>query len=475
VILAPGEYSDVRGDLGPANQVKLPPDISLRAVSGLARPRIRLSGGGDLGALVVDSGDLVSHLEIVTDTNPNNITILGGVVQDLIARSSTPTPGDVVCEQLAGLLRNSVCLSSGPNGTALGAKFRADGARDAEIELHQVTAVAAGADSFGVNYQFELLTLSAIFKVNGSSVIAKGTAADVAASGVRASVNVAFDHSAYATTSASGTARVKSPLSDSTNVIAPPLLAADGFHQLESSPTVDKGKLDPFSTLTDIDGQLREIGVRADIGADELGHPSSTSLVCAPTSLFPGEVAICKARVADTSPEPTAPEGTVRFLTNGAGVFENAGRCLLFPVEPPATAATCTILYEARGGGARPHTLSAVYLLGPQHSGSVGVLQLPVAGPGGGGEPPAAVAPQTKLGKHPRRKGTGRTAIFTFASSQAGSRFECALDKRPFRRCSSPFKAKVRPGRHIFGVRAVSAQGAADLSPAIFTWKVGRR
>jgi hypothetical protein len=81
--------------------------------------------------------------------------------------------------------------------------------------------------------------------------------------------------------------------------------------------------------------------------------------------------------------------------------------------------------------------------------------------------------PNTTLKKKPARETASRQATFAFVSDQAHSRFECKLDKRAFRPCRSPFKAKkLRPGHHIFKVRAVNGAGAADPTPAAFRWKV---
>lgn len=94
----------------------------------------------------------------------------------------------------------------------------------------------------------------------------------------------------------------------------------------------------------------------------------------------------------------------------------------------------------------------------------------PPPGPTESGNPP----PATKLGKHPPRRTTKRLAKFTFSSSEAGSRFQCKLDKKPFRSCRSPFKKKVKLGGHRFQVRAVDAGGLADPTPAVFRWRVLR-
>jgi len=90
-------------------------------------------------------------------------------------------------------------------------------------------------------------------------------------------------------------------------------------------------------------------------------------------------------------------------------------------------------------------------------------------GNGGGGGPGSA--PETKIAKHPRSRTPLRVAKFAFSSNQSGSTFQCRLDKRPFKACRSPFKHKMKRGRHVFRVRAVSG-GIADPTPARFSWRV---
>jgi hypothetical protein len=67
----------------------------------------------------------------------------------------------------------------------------------------------------------------------------------------------------------------------------------------------------------------------------------------------------------------------------------------------------------------------------------------------------------------------GAIASFRFRGS-AGSgplRFECKLDRRPFRRCSSPKTYKrLKPGNHRFSVRAIGS-GGRDRSPVVFRFK----
>ncbi len=93
-------------------------------------------------------------------------------------------------------------------------------------------------------------------------------------------------------------------------------------------------------------------------------------------------------------------------------------------------------------------------------------------GGGGGGGGGRGAAPQTKIAKHPRNKTSLRLARFRFRADQPGSSFQCKLDKGAFRACRSPFKRKVRRGRHVFQVRAVNSAGVADPTPARFRWRV---
>lgn len=86
--------------------------------------------------------------------------------------------------------------------------------------------------------------------------------------------------------------------------------------------------------------------------------------------------------------------------------------------------------------------------------------------------------PQTTLrSKKPRlirAASNRRKAIyaFRFRSSESGSTFECRLDGRAWRRCSSPKRVKVAPGRHTFRVRATDRAGNTDRTPAVSRWRV---
>ena len=64
-------------------------------------------------------------------------------------------------------------------------------------------------------------------------------------------------------------------------------------------------------------------------------------------------------------------------------------------------------------------------------------------------------------------------AKFKFTSTEAGSTFQCKLDRKPFKPCRSPKKYKgLKPGKHVFKVRATDAAGNTDPSPAVKKFKV---
>ncbi|MGH2960978.1 MAG: right-handed parallel beta-helix repeat-containing protein [Solirubrobacterales bacterium] len=83
--------------------------------------------------------------------------------------------------------------------------------------------------------------------------------------------------------------------------------------------------------------------------------------------------------------------------------------------------------------------------------------------------------PDTEITKAPKRKTPKRKARIEFSSDETGSSFACKLDKREFAACTSPFRKKVKRGRHSFQVRAIDDSGNADPTPAVHEWKVKRK
>jgi hypothetical protein len=82
-------------------------------------------------------------------------------------------------------------------------------------------------------------------------------------------------------------------------------------------------------------------------------------------------------------------------------------------------------------------------------------------------------APETTIVKGPKARTHRRTAKFRFVSSEPGSTFQCKLDARKFKPCLSPKKYKrLKPGRHVFEVRAIDPAGNRDKTPATWRFRV---
>jgi hypothetical protein len=89
----------------------------------------------------------------------------------------------------------------------------------------------------------------------------------------------------------------------------------------------------------------------------------------------------------------------------------------------------------------------------------------------GGGDGP----PQTRIRKRPDNKTEDRTPTFRFRADEPGSTFQCSVDDKRFKRCSSPFTAKkLSFGEHTFEVRARDSDGNRDRSPARDSFRVVR-
>jgi hypothetical protein len=89
------------------------------------------------------------------------------------------------------------------------------------------------------------------------------------------------------------------------------------------------------------------------------------------------------------------------------------------------------------------------------------------------GDPPCAFTagkcrwPETVITGAPKGKTHATTVKFRFSSDMPGSTFECKLDKKPFKKCKSPKKYKgLKPGKHVFKVRATDTKGTVDPVPA---------
>lgn len=94
----------------------------------------------------------------------------------------------------------------------------------------------------------------------------------------------------------------------------------------------------------------------------------------------------------------------------------------------------------------------------------------------GAGKPGVTyVTPRTRITFAPAGKTVVRRPVFRFTDStgQEGTTFRCKVDRGRWQACGSPTKLKaLKPGRHVFQVKAVNAMGEVEPAPQKRKFKV---
>jgi hypothetical protein len=87
--------------------------------------------------------------------------------------------------------------------------------------------------------------------------------------------------------------------------------------------------------------------------------------------------------------------------------------------------------------------------------------------------------PETTIVKQPRRKLKTRKrrkrVKFKFISSEPGSDFRCEIDGGHGVACKSPYRKRLKRGRHSFEVQAIDPAGNADPTPAAAGFRLKRK
>jgi hypothetical protein len=85
--------------------------------------------------------------------------------------------------------------------------------------------------------------------------------------------------------------------------------------------------------------------------------------------------------------------------------------------------------------------------------------------------------PRASITKHPKRRvrtvKRRELVTFRFRSNPRGSRFQCRIAGKSFKRCRSPRRYRLRPGRHRFSVRALADDGTRGRADS-FAFRVVR-
>ena len=411
-VILPGDYSDTAGDLNgdtgnPTDGVVQPTAQSVHGVAGEPMPVITVNGLDSMfpnpyGAFLL-SATALSYVKINAGASASGALTVGfgssaSVAEHVIATSTRDNA--ITCNHWNGIIRDSVCSSSGSGGIGIGASL-SGGVGTMNLTLRNVTAVSTGTNSFGASYRF-FGGSSANWIVNSRSVIAKGTSKDVVAAALKLERALPEHRRSRSITRTTRRRRPPmtrvvspqvSPAGSSNNQTADPMLGSDGFHQLAGSITVDHGFTDSSSGSTDIDGQARTIGSAPDIGADELAFPTTTSVSCTPNPLvFGSGAAQCAVTVTDdTSPPPVTFLSGVRLESDMPGSF--VADCeTLFMASP--TQGTCAAPYTPTAAGT--HTITATYPGDANHDSSQDTDVLQVTQPGSGSGPSPSTVPAVK-------------------------------------------------------------------------------
>jgi subtilisin family serine protease len=103
---------------------------------------------------------------------------------------------------------------------------------------------------------------------------------------------------------------------------------------------------------------------------------------------------------------------------------------------------------------------------------------LPQPPSSGGGNPTEPPVPETRILKHPPKRVKTRDRsvllVFRFGSDQPGSTFTCKVDRGAFLPCSARLVRRFAAGSHTVRVRARTAAGKVDPTPAVFRFRVDR-
>lgn len=181
--------------------------------------------------------------------------------------------------------------------------------------------------------------------------------------------------------------------------------------------------------------------------------------------------------------EPAADPAEIAEALAGTGTAVGAfGSCAIGGGLVNAVSALEAVrgeLAAAEPGPCAPPNASGPVFVAPGDWGREEPLPPPPPPPAPPAPQPPASAPETRILKRPparvRARPAGARLVFRFGSDQAEVTFLCKVDRLPFRTCPGRFVRRYGPGRHVLKVKARSAAGLVDPTPAVFRFRVERR
>jgi hypothetical protein len=439
VIIEPGVYNET-------SLLLIDDDIYVHGTHGTPSA-VTIVTNSDQGVWLDSPGATLSDVNIDHSGSTDGLLILRGLAE----RVGVSTTGLFACSLGAStvdlaVLRDSTCFGGGSGGAALrvhsgGGPVYGTAVNVTAIGGDNRPAVNALAGGSGSATLFMHNTIAR----GGQSAAGDVTARDTDGTG---SADVVASYSNYDTeqeTAMGGTASVTDPGTGTNQNAAPALLPFAGFPQGPNSPTINAGAPDPLLGQFDLSGGPRTEGSAPDIGADEAdGTPPSVSIDSGPSGV-----------TTDSTPTFTfsASESVTFECRLDVGAFEPCSG----PGDSHTTAPLADGLYtfEVRATDGYNATIA---------SRSFEVDSTP--------DPPDTNPPETRIDRGPASRSSKKRAKFRFSSNEAGSSFECKLDRAAFAPCDSPKRYRdLAAGRHRFQVRAIDAAGNVDPTPARHRWR----
>jgi hypothetical protein len=342
VTLLPGDYA-IDATLEPLS------DRIIRGAPG--QPRPRLFATVNPGIQLPDAS-VLRHVELrISGQNATGVNTEHGVtIEDCVLMGAGPSSQSVAATRGASLVRDTTVLIQGTNSDGIDVT-------DGTTALRNVTIVGTANQTFGVS------VFTASGQPGGStadianSIIRGGSdpdSFDIDVAGSDTKVAIArLTHSNFATKQARPLPAQSLIEEGEGNQTAAPLFvnrALGDIHQLEGSPTIDKG-LATADRLgdTDIDGEARVQGAAPDIGADES------------TAVAPPDPPAAPSGGGGTPPiQPAARDDTAPGLTLGgvprSVTLAQLKKGLLVELTPSEAAA---LELELRGTAGRVSLASA--------------------------------------------------------------------------------------------------------------------
>ena len=408
------------------------------------------SGGGtamrSLGGNTVTSTSLAAPSAFTTTTTQSAPDVLSGLT--IVATDV----GVNVASGTVSIDDSLVSIGSG-NGVALAAASGNAITTPKTLNADHVTVVGGGPGSEGVRARSVVANALQTSTVNLTNSVVRGPDTSLTAfasnNGSQSGPSVAtvnVSHTAYEDLS-----NTVAPVTGSGGVVlgtgnttADPQFSGPGdYHPVPGSPVIDAGNPAGGGPAVDLEGNDRvqdgnADGIdRRDMGAYELmdtvapnttftGGPNGPTNDASPTFVFAGDQdATYSCQVDAAAATPCTSPVTVPGLTNGSHTVrvtatDTAGNVDVTPAERTFVVDT--------------------------------------------------VSPRTKLIRKPGKVVSAPKAKFTFRSNESGATFQCRVDKKKFKKCLSPTKLVVKPGKHTFYVRAVDAAGNVDASAAKYAF-----